>query len=379
MASDRIRVLFVVPTLQGGGAERVFVHLMRHIDRTMFEPVLAIGALEGPYVDDIPPDVDVHELRAPRARTAVLPLIRAARLVEPDIVFSTLGLGIAAALARPFLPSKTVVVTRLGNSVSAYLRDVAREGQIKKLAYTLATSVLLLGAHRLVAQSDFMVRDARAASLSPIREDKFTRIYNPVDSERISELAADGDPLFSHRVPHRVPHLVSVGKLEWQKGFDVLLGAFSRVVENHPEVTLTILGEGEERARLEGMVQDLDLGDRVGLPGFVENPFPYVRSADLFVLPSRYEGFSNALLEALALGTPVVATDCPGGNQEVVEPGVNGWLARSEDPASLASVISAGLTDGTSLDSSEIARNTAERFGVRRICGEYQRLFHSLV
>ena len=143
MADGRITVLFVIPNLQGGGAERVFVHLMRHLDRTAFEPVLAIGALEGPLVGEIPEDVDIHELRAPRARAAVLPLIRTARLVEPDIVFSTLGLGIAAALARPFLPRKAAVVTRLGNSISAYLADVAREGQIKKIAYSLATSIMV--------------------------------------------------------------------------------------------------------------------------------------------------------------------------------------------------------------------------------------------
>ena len=374
MTEVRKKILFVLPNFQGGGAERVFVHLLTHLDRARFEPLLGVGRLEGPYVADLPADVPTYELGAVRSRSATPSLVRLIRKLKPDIIFVTLGFGVAAAVARPFLPRGTIVVTRLGNTLSAFLEDVGRGNPVKKLFYTFTTSLMLAGAHHLVAQSDFMVRDALKGSILPQRKGKVTRIYNPVDAARISKLASNSEPVFQGPGPH----LVSVGRLSWQKGYDVLLHAYPIIRRAHPTVSLTILGEGEARDELEALRQDLGVSDLVRFMGFVNNPYPWVRGADLFVLPSRYEGFSNALVESLALGTPVVATDCAGGNREVVQEGKDGWLAVTDDPESLANAVSHGLKILDEVDTARVVSEASERFGVDGITREYERLFLKL-
>lgn len=336
--------------------------------------MLGVGRLEGPYVADLPDNVPTYELGAVRSRSATLSLVRLIRKLEPKIVFVTLGFGVAAAVARPFLPRGTIVVTRLGNTLSAFLEDVGRQSRVKKVFYTFTTSLMLAGAHHIIAQSDFMVRDALASSILPHRKDKVTRIYNPVDVAKISKLASDSEPVFEGPGPH----LVSVGRLSWQKGYDVLLHAYSVIRRTHPTVSLTILGEGEEREQLEALRQDLGVADLVRFLGFVNNPYPWVRGADLFVLPSRYEGFSNALVESLALGTPAVATDCPGGNREVLQAGGNGWLAPTDDPGSLASVVTSALRLLHEVEPARVISDASKRFNVTKICREYERLFLEL-
>lgn len=369
----RSKVLFVLPNLQGGGAERVFVHLLRSLNRDQFEPLLAVGALEGPYVQDLPGDVPIFELNAKRARTAIMPLVRLIWKIRPEIVFTTLGMCVAAAIARPILPPNTRLVMRLGNTVSAYLQDVENESKWKKKAYFLSTSLIYFGAHAVIAQSDFMVNDA--TEVLPIGKKKFHRIYNPVDVSHISELAALGKDLYAGPGPH----LVSVGRLHWQKGFEILLNSISQVRNSYPNITLTILGDGELRADLESMAKKLELDSCVRFLGFVNNPYPYVKAADLFVLSSRYEGFANVLIESLALGTPVIATDCPGGNQELISNGINGWLAPVDDPVGLAKAISYGLSNINSIDFRKVIEGVSSRYGISKICAEYENVFQSLL
>lgn len=369
----RHKVLFVLPNLQGGGAERVFVHLLRNINRDRFEPMLAVGALEGPYVQELPNDVSVFELRATRARTAVMPLTRLIWKIRPEIVFTTLGMCVAAAIARPILPPNTRLVMRLGNTVGAYLQDVENESKWKKKAYFLATALVYFGAHAVVAQSDFMVNDA--TKVLPIGKKKFHRIYNPVDALRISTLAMDGKDLFEGRGPH----LVSVARLHRQKGFDILLNSLSRVRKSYPDISLTILGDGELRADLESMAKKLELDGCVRFLGFINNPYPYIKVADIFVLSSRYEGFANVLLESLALGTPVIATDCPGGNRELIIDGINGWLAPNDDQAGLAETILHGLSNINSINSENVMVEVNNQYGVSKICKEYENVFHKVL
>lgn len=164
------------------------------------------------------------------------------------------------------------------------------------------------------------------------------RIYNPVDSARLSRMAEGNSPFLS-----RSPQLVASGRLEHAKGFDVLLTAFALVRGHVPDVRLTIMGEGALGEALRAQSRSLGLQDTVTFPGFVLNPYPYYAHADLFVLSSRYEGLPNAMLEAMALGAPVIATDCPGGVREVVRDTSVHRLVPAEDSASLAAGIIAML------------------------------------
>ncbi|MDM8542146.1 glycosyltransferase [Desulfococcaceae bacterium HSG9] len=367
--NEKIKILFVIPNLQGGGAERVFVHLIRHIDREQFVPFLAIGSLEGAYLRYLPKDIPIYELNASRARKALIPLIRLVRRLRPDIVFSTLGLSVAVAMLRPFIPRDTLLIARSGNSISAYLKDVGRENIIKKIIYWLANVLIFKSSHCVIAQSNFMLQDA--LNTLPVDKKKIKTIYNPVDISYILKIVGDLKPSFHGSGPH----LVAVGRLHWQKGYDILLKALPNVCKLYPEGTLTILGEGEERLHLESLAIELKIENNIRFLGFVDNPYPYIQKADMLVLSSRYEGFANVLLESLALGTPVIATDCPGGNREVITDGVNGWLSPNEYPAGLSDVILKALNNLEAIDSKAMMYDISKRFNVGTICKEYEKIF----
>jgi glycosyltransferase involved in cell wall biosynthesis len=174
------------------------------------------------------------------------------------------------------------------------------------------------------------------------------------------------------------PALVSVGRLAHLKGYDLLLPAIDRLRSSHPRLHLTIIGDGPERPRLEALTRRLDLGRHVTFTGFSSEPLPKVHAADLFVLTSRYEAFPNAALEALACGTPVVLTDCPGANGLLVQPGFNGRLAGDLSAAGLAATIAAALGELAAYDRSRIVADCAARFGAARITAMYEAAFASI-
>jgi glycosyltransferase involved in cell wall biosynthesis len=168
-----------------------------------------------------------------------------------------------------------------------------------------------------------------------VPRDKVVRIYNPVDIDRVHEQAVGGGN--PYRDTH--PRLVSCGRLSREKGFDLLIHAMPAICDLFPEAQLTIVGDGPLQGDLRKQVVNLGLEHAVHFAGFQRNPWPYFKYADLFVLPSRYEGMSNVLLEALALGVPIVATDCPGGNREIANIDARVRLVPTENVSRLADAI----------------------------------------
>lgn len=364
MSPQRRKVLFLVHSLQGGGAERVMVQLVNRLDRTKFEPHLAVGALVGPYVDDLAEDVPVHRLGAMRARSIVPALVRTAWAVRPEAIVSTAGFNFAAVAARPLLPPRCALILREANTVSAFLTDVARGSRWRAWAYRRVYRTLYRMAGTVICQSDTMREDLAAVSGLPPQ--KFTVIPNPVDADRIDALAGSGDAAFAGSGPH----LVSAGRHAWQKGYDVLLQAFARVRAEYPHADLTLLGEGEERAKLEAQARALGVDQAVRFLGFQQNPYAFFRRADVYVSPSRYEGLGNAMLEAMACGTPIVATDC-SGTRDVIEDGATGWLAAPDDERALAAALVRALR-APRPDAARIRQACESRCGIQHIVPRYE-------
>jgi glycosyltransferase involved in cell wall biosynthesis len=367
-------VLFVLHSLIGGGAERVIVEIINGLDRRRFEPVLALGAAKGPYLGDLRADVPLYVLGAKRARNAAPAVLRLVR-VGPDVVVSTAGMNLAVASTCAAYPRRTRVILREANSPQAFLDDVARSSRGRARLYRAAYRLLYRQADAIVCQSDAMVRDMSELG---VPQAKLTRIYNPVALERIRAIARKSDP--EPEVPRDGARLVSVGRLSHQKGFDILLEALGMVRARRPNVTLRIFGEGPERPLLEATIQRLALANAVELPGFSKNPYSAIADADLFVSSARYEGFSNAIVEALACGVPVVATDCPSANQEVLREGFNGWLSSPpQSPVALATTILRALDARAMLDTDAIRRDCADRFAAPRVVACYEQLIGGLV
>jgi len=360
------KVLFVVHSLQGGGAERVIVQLANNLDRRRYIPLLALGEVEGPYLKDLEDDVVLYHLGARRARTAMPSVLKAIWVLQPEVVVSTAGLNFAVALASPLFPLGTRVVLREANSASAFLQEVARRSRVRAWFYRTVYRWLYSLVDLVVCQSDFMLKDI--AAITGLPPSKLVRIHNPVDLERIATLAGQDDPCYVGKGPH----LVTAGRCSSQKGYDILLQAFALVRNVHQCASLTILGEGEERHGLERMAARLGLAGAVRFLGFQSNPYPYIKRADLFVSSSRYEGSANAILEAMACGTPVVATDCPSSNREVIEEGVTGWLAQVEDPQSLAATISKAIAGRADLDEAAIRARCESLCSVGHVTALYE-------
>jgi glycosyltransferase involved in cell wall biosynthesis len=357
------RVLLLLPSLKGGGAERVFSILLRHMDRRRVEPHLALLRAEGPYLQDIPPDVLVYELKASRARYSLPSIIRLIWKLRPQAVLSTLPpTNVALILSAPLFPRGTRIVLFEASFPSTPLANSSHPR-----LWTWLYRRLYKRADKVVCFSDSLI-DEMFGKFNVPRQ-KMVRIYNPVDIQNVRKLAeSGGNPYLGPG-----PHLVAAGRLSPEKGFDLLLAAMSLLRERLPHADLTILGEGPLAGELAAQAERLGLGECVCFAGFRQNPWPYFKHATTLVLPSRYEGLPNVVLEALALETPVVAFDCPGALREL-QAGCPGLVTvPPEDPEALAEAI----VSVCSVPAAARVRNASailEKFDVAQIVSQYSDL-----
>lgn len=346
MIDPRRQILFLIPSLRGGGAERVIVTLLRHLDRAKFRLALAVVDSRGAaYREDVPEDVEFIDLRCSRVRYALPKIIRLIWQRRPAVVFSTLGhLNLALAMIRPLLPNGVRYVARESSIVSEILHQYWKP-EWWRWAYRRFYQRF----DTVVCQSQAMYDDlVKNLAFPPM---KAVVIHNPMDLERIRQLAQE--PLetgFGKRWngDTRI-HLVTAGRLSPEKGFDLLIEALALC--SNPRLHLTLLGKGPLQKELEQLGQAKGVLDQVRFVGFQKNPYPFFARADAFVLSSRFEGFPNVVLEALACGTPVIATPAPGGVREILE-GIEGCvLAESVTAEALAKAIQCVPTGQTlSLD-----------------------------
>lgn len=332
--TDAIAVF--LPSLAGGGAERSLLHVaVGMAERFDVDVVLAKRA--GPLLDEVPDHITLVDLGASRTAGAVVPLARYLRRVRPSGMISGITHGnvvalVAARLARATLPVVVSEQSHLTTGVAHAIRARDRlTPALMRRVYPWAAAVAAVS-HGVA--DDLVHR----VGLAP---DSVTVAYNPVltnDLERQAGHSLD-HPWFG---PNHPPVVLAVGRLTAQKDFPTLLHALA-LVRKQRNIRAVILGEGEERSALEALVLHLGLEGAVDMPGFVENPYPYFRAAAVLALSSRWEGLPTVLLEALALGTQVVATDCPSGPREILEDGALGELVPMEAPPAMAAAILAAL------------------------------------
>ena len=369
-SQPRLRVMFCIPELDRGGPDAVFFNLLRTLDLDRFEPFLVVTKPTGAYLDELPDHIPV--LRTDERRYPVRSVLEHVRHVRPDVVLATLRMSFTCTAGRPFFPRRTTFVCRVANNVTGEMANVrSRRSSLKSWAITASYRAVVATADRVIAQSHAM-RDDIEAQFGLRVARKTIVLPNPVDADRLLQLstAADGLP------PKGQPQLVSAGRLTYQKGFDRLVDAFARVRGQHPDARLWILGEGEEHAALEAQARAAGVAAAVDLLGGVANPAPLYRAADLYVCSSRYEGFPNAVAEALALGTPVVVPSGPAGGEELVTP-FNGRIVDDASGPGLAAATLEALDRLGDLDRDRIAADCRSRFSLEAVTRRYEAVLWS--
>jgi glycosyltransferase involved in cell wall biosynthesis len=329
--AHRIRVLLLIPHLGGGGAEQVIALLARGLSREKYELHLGLVTQKATPRGDLPAWVTIHALGARRVRAGGWRVLRLVRKVRPDIVLSGMfHLNFLVLLLQPFVPRGTRLLIRQNGTVSAAL---AAGGLPRGTRFLYR--VLYRRAARVICSSRAMADDLfTSIDLPPGHA---AVLPNPLDVEAI--LAARQHPV---RWQGLGPHLLAVGRLAPEKGFDLLLEAFARVRERFAAADLVIAGSGPEQAALQAQCSRLGLEQAVHFAGYVANPYALFPGSTLFVLSSRHEGMPNALLEAVAGGLPAVAFPASGGVVEFLQDRAAAWLAPEiSAPALAATLVSA--------------------------------------
>lgn len=369
------RLMIIIPSLGGGGAERVVINLLKGLDMNEFLVTLVV--YESDFAYPLPDTVDVAVLDIHSGgniltfiKNFVNKIISIARFIKknrPDIVFSLIS-----------STNVTVVLARWlsGIPCNLILSERSHPSETLKNSYYDRTTAYLMKhtypkVEKIIAVSEEIQQDLiRNFNVPP---GKVKVIYNPVDIREIETLSHEEVDHIWFR--DKLPIIVSVGRLTRQKGYSYLIKAFSIVRKSVP-CRLLLIGEGEEREELTDIAKSSGIENYVEFIGFQKNPYKYMARSSVFVLSSVYEGLPNVILEAMVLGLPVVATNCPSGPAEIIEDRKNGLLVPVRDEKALADVIVEVLTnDELRSELSRAAKMRAQSFALDRVIEQYRGVF----
>ena len=369
--SDAIALF--LPSLSGGGAERNVLRLGAALSASGYTVVVVVADARGPNRAWVPDDVELVDLGARRAATALVPLARFLRRRRPGVLVSALNsANVVALAARELARVEVPVVVSERNTITAW--KAGAEGFRRRHVIPWLVRRLYPRADRLVAVSDGAARDL--ARFLDLPEEDVVAIPNPVVDPRLTQLAADPLPTRWDAWIGDAPLVLSVGRLTRQKDHGLLLRAYAVVRQRMPQARLAILGTGDTISEIERLRDELELRDTVLLPGFDDNPYRWMARAQVVALTSRYEGLPTVLIEALACGARVVATDCPSGPSEILAGGRWGQLVPVGDVDGFADALLASLRSGR-----WPAPPTAalDRYRVERVADEYRALIDPMV
>lgn len=333
MAKLNRRIALFLRFLGGGGAERVTLNLSSGFLAQGLSVDLLLSNGDSPHLWQVPQGVRVIDFGDPRVSSSLKSLVHYLRKEQPIALLSGLHYTSEVAILAKYLSGKsTRVIVTEHNSLS---REMKSESSLFRQAIPLATRILYPLADSIVAVSNGVALDL--AKTTGLDSDRINVIYNPVITLELIEKSKEpvDHPWFK---PDALPVILGVGKLEAQKDFPNLIRAFSQVIKVLPS-RLMILGWGPDRGKLEALVRQLGLEDAIALPGHVDNPFKYMAKSSVFVLSSAWEGLPTVLIEAMAVGTPVVSTDCESGPSEILVEGKYGYLTPVGDSNALATAI----------------------------------------
>ncbi|MBD1847830.1 glycosyltransferase [Cyanobacteria bacterium FACHB-63] len=364
MSQPNSRVAFFIGSFGGGGIERITAHLAHGFVRSGISIDLVLNRAESPHLWRMPGETRIIDLKQPKLSLSLPGLVKYLRCEHPfALLAADHYLNEMALLAGRLAGVPTRIIVAEHNQLS----QTSRHGsKFKARLAPLFARLLYPGADGIVAVSNGVAKDLAQTASLPLSS--IQTIYNPVITPELFTSAEEpvDHPWFNSP---DVPVLIGVGKLEAQKDFPNLIRAFAKVRQVRP-ARLVILGWGPDRPQLEALIQELGVQDDVDLSGYVQNPYAYMARSSVFVLSSAWEGLPTVLIEAMALGLPVVSTDCESGPSEILAGGKYGHLTPVGDSDALGDAILEVLADGQKL----IESSWLEQFGLEMATQKYLRI-----
>ncbi|WP_438969487.1 glycosyltransferase [Nonlabens sp.] len=357
-------IVFFIPDLRAGGAERVMLTLLNEFYNTDEKSsyLLLLGKKQGDLSNLIPQDIKVLELGVTSGSKMVMPFIKFCKKHKPTVVFATLGASLTTAIAKPFISNAITIINRLGNTIGAEKKLFTNS--IKRYLYILANKRIAKKSDKLIFQCNYMKEDF-IKETNCIPKESYV-IYNPVNVERISALSKK--PVF-----HSSFDFVAVGRLNPQKDYFTLLNACALLKNKQIAFKLAILGEGNLRDTMQDVIDKKELNKNVFLLGHQPNPYPLMKSAKFLISSSLYEGFSNVIIESLCLGTPILASDCPGGNSETIDIS-NGRLFPLKNQEALTQLMIDSLNKNSIFNKNELMKNARKKYQLKTIVSQYKNI-----
>jgi glycosyltransferase involved in cell wall biosynthesis len=328
------KVALFISSLEGGGAERVMVTLANQFAEQGHQVDFLLENKIGIYLSEVSAKVNLIDFRKRRMMQCLAPLAHYLRVERPVGILSSLPApNMLSIMAARLVRTDARVVVREANTPSMRMQGVISPKD--RMIEWLNMKLWYPDADWVVAVSKGVQRDMQRFARIP--KEHIVLIYNPAYTTRLLYLRDQpvDHPWFA---PNQPPVVLGVGRFYPEKGFATLLKAFA-LVRASRIARLVLLGEGPLRTQLEALAHELGIADDVCMPGFVENPFAYMRRAAVFVLPSEYEGLPNVLIQAMACGCPVVSTNCPSGPEDILDNGKYGHLVPVGDWEAMAKAI----------------------------------------
>lgn len=337
-----------IPTLNGGGAERAMVTLANEFAMRGYAVDLVVVNADGPFRSHVQAEVKVVELGTTGVLTALPSLVKYLRRSRPQAVLSAMGhTNVVAIMGRALSrQSPRLVISERSTFSIAWEHARKRGSRLTAAAMPRLARLLYPRADAVVSVSYGVAEDL--LKHVPVPAERSHIVYNPVvgpDFNTYADQPLD-HPWFAAGAP---PVIIGVGRLTTAKNFPLLINAFANV-RSRRNCRLVILGEGEQRAALEVLAERLGIANDFLMPGFVDNPLPWMRQASLFVLSSSWEGLPAVLIQAMGCGTPVISTDCPSGPSEILMQGKWGKLVPVGDTASLSQAMHDALDHPSEFD-----------------------------
>lgn len=349
-----------VPSVRGGGAERAMLVFCCELVKLGREVDLVVANFDGALGEILPVGISLFDLKCRKTLLALPRLVAYLKKRRPAAMFATImNANVVAAAAARIAGRHTPVILRESNAPLSSIRKGIADTITHRcvpFAYQFADGVIAVSqgvADELVMMAPKLATKVRVVPTPVISEDVIAQGQVNVDH-----------PWFVH---HDKPVVLSAGRLEPQKSFHTLIRAFAKLRKRR-DARLIILGDGTQREHLRSEIRAHGIEEHVALPGFTKNPFAYMSRADAFALTSTFEGLPNVLVQAMAFGTPIVATDCRSGPSEVLCNGRYGRLVAVGDEEAIADGLEWALSVPRQRDASEYARVT---YGARQAAQAY--------